>query len=262
MSRVAVVLVMVSALLVGCASDSSKSEAPEQGRDQQVAQLNLQLGINYMRSGDNGQAMEKLQRSLAHDQSNAVTHSTIALLYSRLRDNPKAEHHYQRSIALNPDDAMTRANFGSFLCSRGSYRKAVEQYQRAWSNPANRQPEVAYASAGICLSSSGDKVRAEQYLRKALEINKRYPLALMQMAELTFKSKKYLSARAYLQRLGAPAQLGERALYIGFHAENSLGDKEMARRYRGELFKRYPGSEEARKLQGEDDEYRRGVGER
>jgi len=255
-------LFVIGVLLLGltaCASDGTRNKPHKASKQEQLVDINLKLGMGYMRSGNNRQALDKLQRALEYDNSHPVVNATIALLYGQLREDELAEKYYRRALALDADNEVTHANFGSFLCNKRRYEEAIDHYREAWENKRNRTPELAYASAGICLNKSGDRAQAETYMRKALEFNPKYPLALMQMAELSHAANNHLRTRAYLQRLTALAPLGSRALLLGVRTEQHLGDRDMANHYRDQLIKRYPDSEEARTLRrGIDDGVGRG----
>jgi len=250
-NRSAVLLLSLVLLLGGCATGGA-THTNDDGKPN-AAQLNLELGLGYLRQGDRQRALEKLRRSEEMDPRNPITQSTLALLYAELREDGNAESHFRRALSLAPNDSVTHTNYGSFLCSRGRYDEALSQYRASWKNNNNPNPEVAYSGAGTCMLNAGRPGMAEGYLQKALVANRHYPYALLQMAELTFRNKQYMRTRAYLQRYADVAQPNARSLWLGYRTERALGDRAASDRDGIELMKRFPRSDEALKLrdQGE-----------
>lgn len=65
------------------------------------------------------------------------------------------------------DEATTRASLGSFYMEEGSYDKALEQFLEAEKLGLNDGP--LYTNVAIAAEKSGDKKRALEYHKKALE---------------------------------------------------------------------------------------------
>jgi type IV pilus assembly protein PilF len=89
---------------------------------------------------------------------------------------------------------------------------------------------------------------AEQFFRKALDVNPALPSALLQMSRLSFDQKKYLPARGYLQRYIAVAPHTAESLWLGVRIENQLGDYNAVSSFALLLRNQFPGSNEARQL--------------
>ena len=105
-----------------------------------------------------------------------------------------------------------------------------------------KTPESALENAGVCAAQIPNAEKAEDYLRKALSINDKLPVALAEMADLMFKKQNYLSTRAYLQRFGEVSKPTARSLWLGIRTERKLGDKEAEARYAKLLQSQYPDS--------------------
>lgn len=214
----------------------------------EAARINTQLGIEYLRKGEDGLALEKLQKALEQDDDQAMAHSVIAFLYQRRAEYELADRHYRKSLSRNDEDPNTLNNYGAFLCARGEWRRAEKMFLEATDIRSNTAPEDAWANAGTCLRAREPK-RAEQYLREALKINPRHPNALAQMAELTYEKKDYLRARAFLQRYQAVARNTPQTLLLAARTERALGDLQSARAYEMRLRKEYPEAPEVDRLE-------------
>jgi type IV pilus assembly protein PilF len=209
-----------------------------------AAETNVALGSAYMEKGKNDVALLKFRRALAEDPNLPSAHYGIALLYERLGQPALASKHYNNAISLDPLYSEAQNAYGVFLCKNKDYKQADLHFNQALKNPLYKTPAIAYTNAGFCAlqDSKGDK--AEQYLRKALQINKRNPAALFQMARITFDKNDYLKTRAYLQRYHNVAKPSPKSLLLGIRTEEKLGDRDAVASYKLLLKSEYPDSDE------------------
>ena len=210
----------------------------------------MELGIVYMREGKKAIALELLQKSIAQDPDLAEAHNAIAVLYENLGETDKADDHFGRAISLDPKNPQAHNNYGSFLCRNKRYDDAEGHFLEAAKNPLYESPEVAYTNAGICANTAKDAAKAEQYWRKALELNPRFPAALLHMARLNVTTKNFLQARAYLQRLHEQVKPNAESLWLGVQTERALGDKNAEASYAMLLKNGFPDSPQAKQLLG------------
>jgi type IV pilus assembly protein PilF len=233
-----VLLISIALLLNACASTGMNKE----DKDFQIADTNLRLGIGYMRQGRYEDALEKLQKAEQAKHDYADVHSALAMVYERMLEYDKAGHHYRKAIDLKPEDGAHYNNYGVFLCRQGEYKKADKYFTKAIETPRYKTPERAMENAGACAKQIPDLEKAEQYLRNALSINPKLPLALSEMADLMYQKKNYMSTRAYLQRFGEVSRYTPQSLWLGIQTERKLGDGKAEARYAKLLKTQYPDS--------------------
>ena len=214
-----------------------------------LASVQTQLGIGYLRNGKLEVAFNRLTRALEADPNYSTAHNAMASLHERLGNTETAEKHYRRAVELSPSDSASQSNFGGFLCRTGRYDEGEQRFLQALKNSLYERPEVAYNNAGLCMQTAGQDAKAETYFRSALELNPRSPAALIGMAKISFDARRFLPARAYLQRYQELSQLNSKALWLGVRIEQELGDKAAENRYATQLRRRYPDSHEARELE-------------
>lgn len=212
------------------------------------AQIYVEMGIAYMRDGQDSVALKKLRRAIEVDPENAQAHNVIAILYERLGENELATKHYDRAAALDPRDPYVRNARGSFFCKQAKYETALEEFELALDNPLYPTPWVALTNAGLCSRLAGDAEQAENYLRRALTRNPRYAPALLKMAEISFDQNNALSARAYLERFLSEVDASAAALWLGVRVEKKLGDRMKSIEYKRRLLKEFPDSPEIQEL--------------
>ena len=189
-------------MLMACVSTTSEEyeEEYKQSKEYSIANTNVQLAVGYLRQGRTEAAVGKLKKALAAYPDYRDAHITIALAYDHLGKFDLAEKYYLSSIDLDPDNGAVYNNYGVFLCSQNKVKAAITNFMQAIETPRYNTPRRAYENAGSCAMKIPDIELAETYMRKALSINKKYPLALYTMAVITHKQKRYLTTRAYLQR--------------------------------------------------------------
>ncbi len=94
-----------------------------------------------------------------------------------------------------------------------------------------------------------DLVKAEEYYRRALQIQPRLPDSLYQLATIKFEQGRYRQAEEYFRRYRSiTQQQTPQALWLGIKLERQLGNQEAAFRYALQLRQNFPDSAEAKLL--------------
>jgi len=213
------------------------------------ADINVQLGVEYMRRGRNDIALSRLKKALNSCHYSGDAHNAIAVLYGRLGMKSEAKPHYQQAIALSPEASDIHNNYGQFLCQEKQWDAAHKHFLKAIENPVYRTPEIPYTNAALCALQHQDYATADAYLHKALQKNPKFPRALYQMALLSYEQKRYKAAREYLQRcLKVIAKQSPATLWLGIRIERRLNNRDAEASYALLLRKRFPDSEETRLL--------------
>jgi len=247
----AVVLLTAAVMLSGCAALGGGSSEREK-----LAEVNRQLGVEYLRQGNLEQASERLTRAVEQDPRNAGAHGAYALLNERLGEPDLADRHYRRAIRLDDQASSILNNYGRFLCSRGDHKQGTAILQRAANNPLYGNSEVPLTNAGLCARDAGDVEAAEDYFLGALAHNAQFAPALLRMAELRHAAGHSMSARGFYQRYLAVAPQSPATLWLGIGIEQALGDRDAVASYALQLRTRFPDSDETRKLLESDGDKR------
>jgi type IV pilus assembly protein PilF len=241
---------LLSLIIVsGCATNVQiGSNDINETKVEKAAKINTDLGIEYMRRGRYDIALQKFEKALKLNKYSALTHNAIAVLYQALKVDEKAKLHYQIAIELNPTDSDILNNYGQFLCQKGNWKGAEKHFLKALENPVYQKPEIPYTNAGLCALKHHHFYQAESYFRKALQKNPKFPRALYQMAELSYKQRHYQQARDYLQRYDKIAEHTSQSLWLRVRVERSLGNKDAEASYALLLRHSFPDSEATRLL--------------
>lgn len=216
--------------------------------DAEKAEVNLQLGIRYIELNMLETAKEKLNIAMDLDSDNAEIHNALGALYERLAKYEKAGEYYKEAILLDDNNESIQNNYGRFLCVKGEYKEGLALLNKSLSMPFNARKWFAYTNIGLCQMGQNKQAEAENNFRQALKINVEYPPALLEMQKISYHAKKYMSARAFLERYLGVAEHTAETLWYAVQAERSLGNKEMTEHYRSQLLKDFPRSKEAQQI--------------
>jgi len=235
---------------LGCVSISENRPSSSE----KIAKVNMQLGANYLQQGKLEFALEKLKKSIEYNPKLTSAHSVIAIVYNRLGQDELADKHYQQSINLIADDTaeygVVHNNYGVFLCNHARYTEAEAHILRAVNNHLYKTPEVGYENVGVCAMRQGQVEKAEGYFRQALQINSKMPRALLNMAEIKYTTKRYLQARAYMQRYHDIVAGSSASLWLGIRIEKELGDQSIVSKLGRDLITKFPDSDETQLFLG------------
>ena len=238
-------LLIASVLITACGGEERVRRDKSEADLKRASELNVQLGVGYIKRGQLEVAQEKLYKAIDQDPENVEAHTTMAVLMMKIGEMSEAENYYLEAIDIKEKDPVLRNSYGTYLCKVGRIDEALEEFQLAYTNPFYDTPYLAYSNAGTCLLQAGDFKNAEAYLRKALRKQPKLSGALLSMAELGVKTKKYLMARAYSQRYHALAEPSAESLWIQVQAERALGATEHYRKYAKLILSDFPDSNEA-----------------
>ena len=244
--RYILVILVVVFILPSCGGQNNTKEDKVESDLKQASQTNVQLGVGYIRRGQYEIAKEKLQKAIEQDEKNIDAYTTMAFLMMQLNEMEQAEEYYLDALDIKGNDPELHNSYGTYLCRVGRIKDAMGQFKDAYSNPFYKSAYLAYANAGNCLMQIDRYTEAEKYLRKALKLQPELSTALISMAELSVKTKKYLSARAYIQRYHAINKPSAESLWVQVQAERALGAKEHYHKYAREILDEFPDSEQAR----------------
>jgi type IV pilus assembly protein PilF len=234
---------LLAAVLTSCASSTGNS-----AKDEDLANIHLQLGVRYMDLNKLEVAKENLQLALKKDPDNAQVHNAFAFLYEKLNEYDKAKVYYEKALDVSPDDWSVQNNFGRFLCDRGEYEQGMALLTQAISTQLNDRQWLALTNAGRCQLAMKQKQSAKAYFKQALILNNSYPPALLEMQKLSYQSGEYWAAKGYLQRYLSVADHTSGTLWFGMQTERALGNAALAKEYQNLLLEKFPLSDEAKQI--------------
>ena len=238
-------MVFSSVFLSACISNKKPHEPLSKEKESELYQ---QMGVRYLEMNMLKEAKEKLEASVEADSNNSEGYNVLGVLYERLKQYEAAGTAYERAVNLNNDDASIFNNYGRFLCERGDYQSGMKYLKQALDLPLNNRKWFALTNIGRCELIQDDNALAEGYFRQALLKNKTYSPALLEMIKISYRTGKYMSVRAFVERYLAVSRHTSATLWHAMHAEKMLGNQQLSEKYKGQLINDFPVSDEAQKV--------------
>lgn len=234
---------LVSSLGAGCSN--TLSDNAESGK---ASDYYTQLGVGYLQKGRIDLASMNLEKAIKDSPSSSAAHHYYALLQQRLGNKDLAGQHFQKALKLNNKDSELLNNYGSFLCHNAQYDQAEAAFLAALRDPLYKTPEFAYTNAGVCIGKKGDKARAEEYFRQALQANANFPDALYHMAKLNYEKGNNAKAQAFLYRYNDAAPANPDGLLLCYQIQTAMNETTAAKNCAANLQAQYPDSQAASQL--------------
>lgn len=150
--------ILLSIFLAGCAMPTPDTSA---------AQLNAQLGLNYLQQGDVKRARAHLAEALQEDAASVFVLDANAYYAEVVGDLARAKFLYQRAIARNPASGMAHNNYGTYLCRHHQEPEGILQFLIAASMKNYLDVGEAYQNAGLCARLMNDNTLALHYFKLA-----------------------------------------------------------------------------------------------
>lgn len=138
--RFTMLLVLVGALLGGCATTMSPTQMVSSQRIEphqklthgaNEIQVHYALGKYHLAAGRFALAREEFLRALSLDATNAEVRNGLASAYVRLDDLDRAIEQLDLAIQASPDGSHLQSNLGYALMLKGHHREAATALHRA-----------------------------------------------------------------------------------------------------------------------------------
>lgn len=223
------------------AATFTPSDEPEARRR---ARIRLELASNYFEMGQTAVALDEVKQALAADPTYADAFNLRGLIFMRMADFPQADDSFRRAMALRGNDPNLMHNYGWLLCQQQKYAEADQQFARAIANPAYTARGKTLMARGLCQSSAGQFVEAEQSLLKAYEVDAGNPVVGYHLASLLLRRNELTRAQFYIRRLNNSELANSETLWLGIKVERAIGDTVAMRQLADQLRRRYPDSKE------------------
>ena len=221
---------------------TNKSESPKHDEAYVIQ------SVQYMHAGKLEAALVSIKKALEFNPNSADAYTVAGLIYNRNNQPVLAERYYKRALSIDPNHSAAQTNYASFLCRHDKPLEAEKIFLAAAKNNKNRQPDVAYTNAGLCVLGIPDLVKASNYFTHALQINPKSPIPLYQLAKIQYSSYKYQKALQFLQQYEKIARSTPKTLLLGAQIGEAINDRKMADQYKVLLAQQFPNSAEAKQI--------------
>jgi len=176
--------------VVSCAPTSSKDKI----NTKKNADYYYKIGLSYLSSGNNSQAIYYLTKSYEINPDNPEVLNALGIAYSSVGEFKKAEKFFLRAIELAPEKGEVYTNIGIILAEEKKYNKAIWYLKKAIQNPNYKNKEKAFYNLALIYKKMGDDEKYEEHLKKALSYNPYFVNAYISLGNYYLSKKDYRNA--------------------------------------------------------------------
>lgn len=238
-----IVLSAALVILISCASTKQEKSETNLTVDAYVRQ-----SLQYINAGRLDAALLSIKKATELNPESADAYTVAGLIYSKNNQKDLAERYYKRALSIEPNHSAAQINYANFLCKYDRPLEAEKIFIAAANNLKNKQPELAYTNAGLCVLGIPDTIKASNYFSKALRINPKLPIPLYQLAKIQYANYEYELAHRYLQEYEKIASPTPKTLLLGAQLGEALNNIQMANQYKLLLAQQFPASAEAKQI--------------
>ena len=242
--RAALYLILVC-LLAGCVRTGGAVDPLETEKGREAARdAYIQLGIGQLQQGSTERAKEPLRKALEIDPSSSEAHAILALVFQQEMEPKLADEHFRKAISLSKGEARLHNNYGSFLYEQKQYAGAVEQFTIASRDTMYPERSRVFENLGVASLQLGQREEAKKYFTRALRMNSGRPIALLNMAQISYGEGQYVPAQSYYQSFSKQSKQTPESLLLGIRLAKVFEDRDQAASLGLQLKRLYPGSPE------------------
>ena len=229
--------------LAGCVTVTNDSLSQNRDPDK-ATKLYVETAIRYMQTGKMANANLKLLRAQELSPNDPGVNNALALFYNIEGDITQAEKHFKQAISADPKFSQARNNYAVFLFSQQRYEDARQQLEVVVKDYMYPKRFAAFENLGVCYRHLSMQEEAIEAFNRALQINGRLPVSLLEMTAVYMKQGDNLLASRYLKQYESFAPSTARHLWLGIQLQRRLGDQDRLASYALALKNLFPGSEE------------------
>lgn len=248
--------VLLAVGLAGCAGTGGHADGVQQAVSHQTAtsddlkraKVHTELGTLYLREGRFAVALDEARIAIESERSYAPAYNLRGLTYMALRQNEQAEQSFRRALELAGNDPEINDDFGWFLCQTERPRDALAHFRVAIANPLYQSPGKALTNAGLCSILLKEDRQAEEYLLRAVRLDRRNVTALYWLADIAYRGKRYADAKLRMQDLHTGFEPTPETTWLALRIDRKLGDRDGEARNMGILRRKFRDSSEYLKM--------------
>ena len=228
-------------VLAACVAENPGLEAwPTEKR----ARAHIDLGQSYLQRGKLDIAHDAYEKALEVDPDSSEAYHGLGLVEAQRLNFSLARDYLKRAVQLDERNSRAVSDYAVILCGMDSAKLGLRVLDKNVPAPsvASLSTRLAY---GRCYEANHEYEKAEAaytgVLREAPDLQQ----ALLSMAGLKYRAKRYLSASGFMQRYFYTNSMSPDALLLASSIENELNNSEERDYYTRQLWTLYPKSKQA-----------------
>lgn len=236
---------LLSALLLGGCVTTTEGGFTEEASPERALERRVSLARQYIGEGDWENAKRNLELANEINSKNPEVHEAFALVYQSTGEFELAEDHFKQALRLDSSFSRCRNNYAAFLYSRERYKEAERELERVVEDTLYTARPQAFVNLGLARQQLYDPQGAEEAFVRALSMDRRNRIALLEVAQIRFDAGDYAGATDYYSSYRSVArQQSARGLWLGIQLAQATGDNDAEASYVLALSSLYPDSAE------------------
>ena len=205
------------------------------------------LAREHIGVGDWQNAKRNLELAQEIDPENAEVFEAFALVYQSTGEFEMAESQFRASLKADPTLSRVRNKFAAFLYSQRRFSEAEREFSTVTQDTLYRGRSKAFLNLGLCRLQLDNPACAEAAFTRALSMDQRNSVALLDMRFLRLEAGDTDEAKRYhgAYRTVSPEQ-SPRGLLLGLQIADATGDQDALSSSELALRNLYPESPEYR----------------
>ena len=191
-SALSVLLILMAGCVTEYSGGTQMSSDPDAALDKRVA-----LARQYIGVGDWENAKRNLELAQEVDPNNAEVFEAFALVYQSTGEFEMAENQFRAALKAEPTLSRARNNCAAFLYSQGRYIEAEREFYRVTEDTLYSGRPMVFVNLGLCRLQLEDDAGAEAAFTRALSMDRRNPVALLEMGFLRLEAGDTNEAARY-----------------------------------------------------------------
>lgn len=244
------VMLLLGLALGGCVTTSDQ---PQRAKDPNAARdAYIQLGLGYLQEGETESAKAPLSEALKIDPRSSSANIALAMVFQREGEYDSADKHFRAAQASDPDNPRILNNYGVFLLNQERYQEALSAFQKASQDNLYAERSRVFENLGLTYARMGQAEDAKASFERALRLNSRQPLALLEMAKIEFAAQNFVPSWDYYRRFTEYSGQDAESLWLGVQLARRFEDHNRAASYALQLRRLYPASAQAQALEASE----------
>ena len=238
--RITAAAALVALSASGCASSRPPRKPPverpvegknEPTRDQRLARMHYEVGVEHLSAGRTPQALSELLESARINGNDEQTQLALAEAYRRSGRMAEAEQHLIRALQIKPDYQQAHLNISALYIQLERYQDAIPHAQHLVDDPTFPFPWRALTNLGWAEIQLGRLDPAAQHLSMALDYKPDYWPARLDLGILQAQRGNRVDAVRHFERVleAQPGPLAEAEVrYRLAELQVAMGDRAAA----------------------------------
>ena len=243
---------MVGVLFLSSCITETVGGIDNEGDPQAALERRVELARQYIGRGDWENAKRNLELANNIDSGNASVHEAFGLVYQSTGEYDRAEASFKRALRIDPKLSRERNDYAAFFFFLGRYAEAEQEFAIVAEDSLYSGRPLAYINLGMSRLNLESSVGAEDAFSRALRMDRRNPIALLEMGYLRLAAGDVANAQSYygVYRTVVPRQ-SPRGFMLGIDISRASGDKDAESSYELALRNLYPDSQEYQTLRAQ-----------